>query len=102
MTDNSSPTNDLKRIIVLIYGMLENGSPFWLFAAVRPSKYQPFLTAQKEGKIDLYNFDSYGEIIISGEGKAPPDEVTLKVAEMYQTASETLSKSQDDAPPENA
>jgi hypothetical protein len=96
MTEQSSPADDLKRIIVLIYGMLENGNPFWLFAAIRPSKYQLFLSAQKEGSIDLYHFDSFGEIIVSGEGKAPPDEITLKVAEMYQTDSNTLLQAMQD------
>ncbi len=90
MTDSKPNTDDLTRIIALIYGMLESGSPFWLFAAVKPSKYQAFLAAQKEGALDLYHFDSYGEIIISGEGKAPPDDITLKVAEMYQTSPEVL------------
>lgn len=90
----SSMTNpapdDSKRTIVLIYGMLENGNPFWVFAAVKPSKYQPFIAAQKDGTIDLYNFEPFGEIIISGEGKSPPDEIILKVAEMYQTDPATL------------
>ena len=75
----------LTRTIVLIYGLLENGNPCWIYAAVKPSKYQAFLTAHKEGKVDMYDFAPYGEIIVSGEGKTPPDEITLKVAEMYQT-----------------
>jgi len=81
---------DLKRIIVLIYGILGNGNPFWVFAAVRPSKYQPFMTAQKEGTLNLYQFEPFGEIIVSGEGKAPPEDIILKVAEMYQTTPEVL------------
>lgn len=97
MNDPKSPIDELKRIIVLIYGMLDNGSPFWVFAAVRPGKYQAFLTAQKEGKVDLYKFDVYGEIIVSGEGKSPPDDITLKVAEMYQTDPAVLTQAlQDD------
>ena len=72
------------RTIVLIYGLLEDGGPFWLYAAVKPSKYKDFLAAQKDGSLDLYTFDEYGEIIISDKGTSPPDEVTLKVAEMYQ------------------
>ena len=79
------PLEDLKRTIVLLYGIMDNGKPFWVFAAIRPSKYQNFLTVQKEGAIDLEKFEQYGELIISGEGKSPPDEVILKVAEMYQT-----------------
>lgn len=75
----------LSRVIVLIYGMLENGNPCWMYAAVKPSKYEGFMNDHKAGKVDVHNFSPYGEIIVSGEGKSPPDEITLKVAEMYQT-----------------
>jgi hypothetical protein len=92
MSDATSKDNDLTRIIVLIYGMLDSGKPFWTFAAIKPSKYQEFQQAQKDGKVDLYHFTPFGEIIVSGEGKAPPDDVTLKVAELYQTEPETLVK----------
>jgi hypothetical protein len=95
MTDQ---TDDLKRTIVLIYGLLDNGGPFWLFAAVKPSKYQSFQEAYKEGHLNIHKFEPYGEIIVSGEGKGPPDNVTLKVAEMYQTSSDTLMKSMIDEP----
>ena len=85
MNDQSPNPIDSTRIIVLVYGMLENGRPFWVFVAIKPSKYKDFLTAQKEGTLDLRQFTPFGEIIISGEGKSPPDDVTIKVAEMYQT-----------------
>ena len=86
------PTNnpDLTRTIVLVYGLLESGNHFWVFVAVKPSKYQDFITAQKAGTLNLYQFTPYGEIIVSGVGKAPPDEITIKVAEMYQTDPEKL------------
>jgi hypothetical protein len=90
MTEEKPKTDDLTRIIVLVYGMMESGGPFWVYVAVKPSKYQGFMTAQKEGKLDLHAFDQWGEIIISGEGRMPPDEVTLKVADMYQTDPSTL------------
>lgn len=86
---------DLKRTIVLLYGMMANGNPCWIFTAIRPSKYQQFQTAYKEQKIDLNNFSEYGELIISGNGKSPPDDVILKVAEMYQTTPEELAKAID-------
>lgn len=79
------PLEDLKRTIVLLYGIMDNGGPFWVFAAVRPSKYQQFVAAQKESTLMLNQFSVFGELIVSGEGKSPPDEVILKVAEMYQT-----------------
>jgi hypothetical protein len=91
MTEPQKPNaDDLTRIIVLIYGTLEGGSPFWVYAAIKPSKYQGFQLAKKENKINLHEFTSFGEIIVSGEGKSPPDEITLKVAEMYQTEPEKM------------
>lgn len=95
MTETEEKTDDLTRIIVLVYGMLDNGNPFWVYVAVKPSKYDSFLEVQKSGELDLYKFDGFGEIIVSGESKLPPDEVTLKVAEMYQTDPATLFKQED-------
>ena len=75
--------DQLSRVIMLIYGKMEHGGPFWCYVAVKPSKFEAFKLAEKEGRIDLYNFDELGEVIVSAEGKTPPEEVTLKVAEMY-------------------
>jgi hypothetical protein len=86
MTDTAIKTKEQTRTIVLVYGVLQSGNPFWVYAAVRPAKYQAMLASQKTGDLDLYHFEEYGEIIVSGEGKNPPDSVTLSVAEMYQTA----------------
>ena len=87
MTDIQAPKDKdaLARVIVLIYGMLEGGKPFWVYAAVKPSKYDEFNKLKGENKIDLQNFDPFGELIIAGEGQTPPIDVTLKVAEVYQT-----------------
>jgi hypothetical protein len=85
MDEQTQNNQDLTRTIVLVYGLLESGSPFWVFVAVKPSQYQAFIDAQKNGTLNLYQFAPYGEIIVSGEGKSPPDDVTIKVAEMYQT-----------------
>lgn len=90
MTEQKPNPDLLSRIIVLMYGILESGGPCWIFSAVKPSKYQAFLTAYKESKLDVYNFEGFGEIIVSGEGKSPPDQITLKVAEMYQTSPSEL------------
>lgn len=98
MTQPADPLEDLKRTIVLLYGMMEGNAPFWLFAAVRPSRYQQFMSAHKEGKIDLRQFEPYGELIICGEGKSPPDDVILKVAEMYQSDPSTFAKAVQDSP----
>ena len=53
------------------------------YVAVKPSQFEAFKAAEAGGNIDLYNFDAFGEVIVSAEGQTPPEEVTLKVAEMY-------------------
>jgi hypothetical protein len=91
MTETVEQNKDTNtRTIVLIYGLTEDGTQFWIYAAVKPSKYAAFMADQKAGTLDLYKFTPYGEIIVSGKGKSPPDEITLKVAEMYQTDPATL------------
>lgn len=73
----------LSRIIMLIYGRMDHGGPFWCYAAIKPSKFEAFKKAEEAGAIDLYKFDEFGEIVVSAEGKTPPEDVTRKVAEMY-------------------
>lgn len=84
MTDASKYDPDnLSRVIMLLYGQMDHGGPFWCYVAVKPSQFEAFKSAEASGKIDLYNFEAYGEVIVSAEGQTPPEEVTLKVAEMY-------------------
>jgi hypothetical protein len=89
MADEQAPDRydpDLiSRIIMLVYGTMEHGGPFWCYVAVMPSMYDSFKRAERDGTLDLYNFEPFGEIIVSAEGETPPEEVTLKVAEMYNT-----------------
>ena len=73
----------LSRVIMLLYGKMDHGGPFWCYVAVKPSQFSAFKEAESKGAIDLYNFDPFGEVIVSAEGQTPPEEVTLKVAEMY-------------------
>jgi len=73
----------LSRVIMLLYGKMDHGGPFWCYVAVKPSQFDAFKAAETAGKIDLYNFESFGEVIVSAEGQTPPEEVTAKVAEMY-------------------
>lgn len=76
---------DLTRIIVCLFGWLDDRSPFWVFVAVAPNKYEAFNETHKKGQIDLHKFEPFGEIIVSGRGESPPDDIIAKVAEMYQT-----------------
>lgn len=89
MADKYDPDN-ISRIIMLVYGTMEHGGPFWCYVAVKPSMYDAFKDAETKGTLDLYNFEPYGEIIVSAEGETPPDEVTIKVAEMYDTDPSTF------------
>ena len=89
VTPNANEDDDpynpdkLSRVIMLLYGKMAHGGPSWCYVAIKPSKFEAFKKAEAEGKIDLYNFDDFGEVIVSAEGETPPDEVTVKVAEIY-------------------
>lgn len=88
-TDKYAPDN-VSRVIMLLYGKMEHGGPFWCYVAVKPSQFEAFKAAEAEGSIDLYNFEPYGEVIVSAEGETPPEDVTLKVAEMYGADASTF------------
>lgn len=87
--DKYNPDN-LSRVIMLLYGKMDHGGPFWCYVAVKPSQFEAFKAAEAAGSIDLYNFEPYGEVIVSAEGQTPPEEVTLKVAEMYGADASTF------------
>lgn len=91
MTENDKYAPDnVSRVIMLLYGKMEHGGPFWCYVAVKPSQFEAFKAAEAEGSIDLYNFEPYGEVIVSAEGQTPPEDVTLKVAEMYGADASTF------------
>jgi transcriptional regulator with XRE-family HTH domain len=81
-------TDPLQVTIVLVYGVLIDGGPCWIYAAVRPDKYADFMKAYNDGSLNMHAFDEYGELIVSGTGKLPPDSVTQKVADLYSTSLE--------------
>ena len=87
--DKYNPDN-LSRVIMLLYGKMDHGGPFWCYVAVKPSQFEAFKAAEASGSIDLYNFEPFGEVIVSAEGQTPPEEVTLKVAEMYGADASTF------------
>ncbi len=87
--DKYAPDN-VSRVIMLLYGKMDHGGPFWCYVAVKPSQFDAFKAAEGAGTIDLYNFEPYGEVIVSAEGQTPPEEVTLKVAEMYGADASTF------------
>lgn len=89
-TPDAYDPDSISRIIMLVYGTMEHGGPFWCYVAVKPSMYDKFKAAEAGGALDLYKFDEYGEIIVSAEGETPPEEVTIKVAELYNTDPSTF------------
>ena len=62
--------DDNFEIIALSTGKMEDGTAYWAYIAVDPSKYQAFATATPP--IDL---EDYGTILKAGEGNEPPDDV---------------------------
>lgn len=82
-TPNKYDPDNLSRVIMLLYGKMDHGGPFWCYVAIKPSQFDAFKQAETAGSIDLYNFEPFGEVIVSAEGQTPPEDVTLKVAEMY-------------------
>ncbi len=87
---NAYDADTLSRVIMLLYGKMDHGGPFWCYVAIKPSQFEAFKAAEKAGSIDLYNFEAYGEVIVSAEGQTPPEDVTLKVAEMYGADASTF------------
>ena len=77
---DSAPVDLLKgdeqrRTIFYVIGKFPSGNPFWVFVAVKANQCERFIEAHKAGTLDLYDFSSYGEIIVSGtelEGYYPP------------------------------
>lgn len=71
-------------ILVLIFGQMENNEPFWVYVSVRPEMYALYHAAYKAKTLDLFNFSPFGEIVISGYGATPPEEIVTEVAAIYQ------------------
>ena len=89
-TNDKYDPDNLSRVIMLLSGNTDHGGPFWCYAAIKPSQLEGFKAAEGAGSIDLYNFEAYGEVIVAAEGQTPPEEVTLKVAEMYGADASTF------------
>jgi len=89
MARDSKPLNpdDVARMVMLTYGRQQDGkSPYWCYVAVKPSEYERFMAALKNGSLDLHSFneDGYGEVLVSGPGLYPPIDVTREVARTFR------------------
>jgi len=67
-------------IIVLTTGEMENGSSFYAYLAIKPSKYLDFLEAEKKGD---YKLSDYGKVIEMGEGENPSTQVMKKMEKEF-------------------
>lgn len=76
--------NNESRLVTLVRGVMEQGGFYWCYLAVKPNLISKFQQAIKD-KYNIQNFvkDNYGEVVVSGRGKQPPEEVSKKVAEMF-------------------
>ena len=77
--------DNLSRIVMLTYGAMEHGGPYWCYVAVKPSRYEEFQSRLASKKYNIQNFseDAFGEVIVSGEGITPPQDITKQVANLF-------------------
>ena len=94
VTDAALDNGDsASRLVVLVRGLMETRGSYWCYVAVKPSlasKFQKAIAA----KYNIQNFvkDAYGEVIVSGIGRTPPQEVTEKVAEIFGISPKDLEE----------
>lgn len=84
MSSAPASQDNASRLITLVRGMMEQGGFYWCYVAVKPNLVTKFQQAIKN-KYNIQNFvkDAYGEVVVSGRGKEPPEDVTKKVEEMF-------------------
>lgn len=82
------------RFIVLVRGLMERGGFYWCYLAIKPNLITKFQKAIAN-KYNIQNFvkDAYGEVVVSGRGRTPPQEVTEKVAQMFEIPPKELAES---------
>ena len=80
---NAATPDQIARIIMMVFGPMQQGGSYWCYVAVKPSQYARFQQELKAKRLDLNDFDEFGEIIVSGDGVSPPPEVTMQVIKLY-------------------
>ncbi len=66
--------------IVFVTGENQNNEMCWFYASIAPSKYEDFKQAESSGEYDLAD---YGDVLMSGSGAAPPEDVRRKMEQEY-------------------
>lgn len=97
MGDMNIDRDNVGRIIMLTYGKMEHGGPYWCYVAIKPSRFEEYKTAMASKQYNMQNFDldGFGEIVVSGEGATPPQDVTQKVAALFDAPIRELFKDAD-------
>lgn len=77
-----SATDANSAVIVRDQGILENGRPYWIYIAVKPSMYQKYLRAVAERR--MVRFDEYGAILKYGFEMRIPSAIQEEMEQRYQ------------------
>ena len=78
-----------KRNVILIRGLMEGGGFYWCYVAVKPELVLKLQKAIAD-KYNIQNYvkDGYGEVIVSGRGRMPPqhivDELSTKLGIKFE------------------
>jgi hypothetical protein len=86
------PSNEETRNIVLIRGLMERGGFYWCYVAVKPNLVAKLQQEIVSNKYNIQNFvrDGYGEIIVSGRGRTPPQYIIDQLTEKLGVSFENL------------
>lgn len=68
-------------ILCYTNGILQDDRPYYVYMAVKPSRYKAFKEMTDAGK--CITFSDYGEIIAAGFEAYPPPEVVQKIHDTY-------------------
>ena len=79
--DQLKEADSLVELITLTFATADDGRPFWVYAAIRPSRYQAFM-ADTTAKNHI-NVDDYGWAIAFGYGTEVPAETKQQMVEIY-------------------
>lgn len=68
------------KVLMLSRAYTEENKKIYVYLAVPPSKVIPFKEAEEKGN---FYYEDFGEILATGEGHEPPEEVKKRMEEEY-------------------
>ncbi len=86
MASYQQPQSFAQKLLVTEGGMVrlitanEKGKPAWFFVELNPAVYADYKRALRQDKM---NIKDYGQILESGWGEMPPEEVTERMKDEY-------------------